>query len=68
VPDRKQEAVALLRRACQLFDSAGESERSMRAVFTQTAFHLLLDVNSPEQQAEFDKCDADPMAYLSAKR
>ena len=65
--DAKHEAAALLRRVCQLFDSGGESQRSVRSHFASAAFQLLRD-ETPEQEAEFRKCDADPVAYLTEIR
>lgn len=61
--ETRHEAAALLRRCLQLMDTAGESDRSMRSHFATAAFRLLHD-EGPEQEAEFRKCDADPVGYL----
>lgn len=59
------QAAAVARRLCQLFDSGGESQRSVRARHASAVFQLL-DKDAPEYHAEYLKCDADPVAYLEA--
>lgn len=59
------QAAALARRLCQFFDSGGESQRSVRARHASAVFQLL-NKDTPEYQAEYRKCDADPVGYLEA--
>ncbi|MGY3690156.1 hypothetical protein ACVIGA_000236 [Bradyrhizobium sp. USDA 3240] len=58
---RVAQASALARRLCQMFDSAGESQRTARARHASAIYQLLDD-----DEAEQRKCDADPVAYLQA--
>lgn len=59
-------AAALCRRVCQLMDSAGESERSVRARFASAAFQLLHQDN-PLHGLEYAKCESDWLVYLQAE-
>lgn len=58
-------AAALARRLCQLFDSGGESQRSVRARHASAIFQIL-SRDAPEYAAEQAKCDADPIGYLQS--
>lgn len=64
-PERERviEAATLARRLCQIFDSGGESQRTVRARYASAIFQLLHD-ESPPHEVEQAKCDADPIQYL----
>lgn len=64
-PDWLTVATALARRLCQLFDSGGESQRSVRARHASAIFQLL-DAETEAHRQQQRQCDEHPIEFLEA--
>lgn len=64
-PVRRAISAALLRRACQMFDTGGQSQRTTLARTVEAAFHLV-GKGDPVEISAYRACEDDPVGFMQA--